>query len=180
MIKRRFGYVLIIILLAIAALTGLFMRYPVKYIELIRKQETSLDTALICAVIHAESKFRPNARSHKDAAGLMQITENTATWMAAEMGMKNYDSHRIYEPEINIAIGCYFLDWLVDYYDGDISLALCAYNAGMGNVNRWLEDPRYSKDGQTLTHIPFPETEQYLQRVETNQKIYNILLFFTN
>lgn len=176
MAKRLISIVFTLAVLAAAFFTGLFTLYPLKYYETIQKNADKLPPGLICAVIHAESKFRPEARSHKDAAGLMQLTENTAIWMAAEMGMQDFEISRLYEPETNIALGSFFLNWLTDYYDGNRELALCAYNAGMGNVNRWLADKQYSADGKTLTKIPFPETEQYLQRVQQNQKIYDFIL----
>lgn len=155
---------------------GVYTCYPVRYMNLIQQHAGRLDAAFICAVIHTESKFRTEVRSNKGAAGLMQITEPTALWMATEMDLNHYNSNRIYEPEVNIAIGCFFLNWLMDYYDNDITLVLCAYNAGIGNVNRWLSDKRYSSDGKTLSDIPFQETEQYVVRVENNQRIYNLLL----
>jgi soluble lytic murein transglycosylase len=62
------------------------------------------------------------------------------------------------------------------YYNGDLHLALCAYNAGLGNVNRWLADPRYSDDGVTLHTIPFMETAQYIERINFNIRVYTFLL----
>ncbi len=129
----------------------------------------------MCAVINTESGFRPLARSPKGAGGLMQLTAETAQWMAETMGIA-FQPDDVWEPAANIAIGCYFLQWLEDYYEGDTLLTLCAYNAGIGNVNRWLADSAYSGDGKTLKSIPFPETAEYVKRVEHNRQVYDFLL----
>jgi len=108
--------------------------------------------------------------------GLMQVTEATGEWIAGMMGMADYDTSMLFDPEINIIIGSYFLNWLWYYYDGDKTLILSGYNAGIGNVNRWLQDGRFSVDGETLIYIPFLETRNYVQRVAQRQQIYSGLL----
>lgn len=167
---------LLLLLLLAAAYSLVRIRYPVRYMDIIKQHAGKLDPVLVCAVIHTESKFKPDAVSPKEAAGLMQITGATAEWMAKEMRLDGYDESRLMEPEINIAIGCYFLNWLMDYYDGYLETALCAYNAGIGNVNRWLQDERYSNDGKTLQEIPFKETRQYVQRIADSRQIYAFLI----
>ncbi len=162
--------------LAAVALTGINLRYPVKYLDLIAEYSGSLQPSFVCAVINTESGFRPLARSSAGAEGLMQLTEGTAAWMAETMNYPQFSRDDVWEPSVNIAIGCYFLQWLEDYYKGDTLLTLCAYNAGIGNVNRWLKDEQYSADGVTLTRIPFPETAEYVRRVEHNKTVYDILL----
>jgi len=152
-------------------------RYPLKYLDIIEKNsaECGIDPALACAVIHAESKFAEEALSHKGASGLMQITENTADWMAAQMGLTDYSYDRIFEPSLNISIGCGYLKWLMDRYQ-NADLAIAAYNAGCGNVDKWLDDPRFSADGKSLNQIPFKETRDYLDRVKINKFIYDIII----
>jgi len=152
--------------------------YPVNYSEYVNENAGGLERSVVYAVIHAESKFRPDAVSKKGAVGLMQVTEATAEWTASLMGMDGFEIGRLTEPAVNIAIGCFFLNWLVDYYGGDLNLALAAYNAGLGNVNRWLADENHSLEGTTLHSIPFRETEQYLKRVRLNKRVYDALLFF--
>jgi soluble lytic murein transglycosylase len=175
--NRRLGwFIIVLLLLCAAALAGLHTVYPIRYSDMVSRYAGRLEPSLIYAVIHAESKFRPEAVSGKGAVGLMQLTEATAKWMADEMKMDGFEHHRLTEPAVNIALGCRYLNWLADYYKNDMNLALCAYNAGPGNVNKWLGDERYSKDGKTLDIIPFPETSQYVQRVEMNKKAYDFLL----
>ena len=168
-------------LLLTASYMAVSIRFPLKYMEAVRENAelNGLPPELIFAVIRAESGFRPDAVSPKGAAGLMQITEATGMWMAGEMGLHGYSRGDAFVPEINVAVGSRYLAWLLDYYGGELPHALCAYNAGMGNVNKWLADERYSSNspnGAKLERIPFPETEKYLERVTMNMRVYKFLL----
>ena len=103
-----------------------------------------VDADLILAVIMAESQFNPSARSKKGAGGLMQLMPITADAL---------DVVDIYSPEENVNAGARHLKWLLDRFDGDLRMALAAYNAGVQNVLR--------HDGVP----PFPETRAYVNRV---------------
>ena len=155
------------ILIALIALitgynTGQKTTYPVAYNEYIYKyaNKNDLDPYLVMAVIKVESNFVPEAHSGY-AGGLMQLTEETAQWNADDMGITYFD---YMDPETNIMLGCHYLKHLIDTYD-NIDTALAAYNGGMGNVASWLSDSRYSSDGKTLNDIPFPETKNYVVKV---------------
>ncbi len=152
--------------------------YPLKYVDIINANaaEYGLEPEFICAVIHAESRFNEKAVSHKGAYGLMQLTSPTAAWLAKEMGIDDFEQEQIFQPEINIKLGTYYLKKLLKNYKGDIINALAAYNAGSGNVSNWLKDPNYSKDGTSLSKIPFPQTKSYIDKVKFNLKLYG--LFF--
>ena len=152
--------------------------YPLKYLDIITKNAAlyNLEPALVCAVIHAESKFAENALSHKGASGLMQVTEKTADWIAGQMDLPDYNYVRIFEPSLNISIGCKYLSWLLDRYN-NTDLAITAYNAGSGNVDKWLKNAEFSSDGKRLEAIPFKETREYLRRVQINKRIYDFFLF---
>ena len=82
---------------------------------------------------------------------------------------------RIILYRLNIAFGCKYFSNLINKYNGNYYLAICAYNAGMGNVNKWLSDSEYSENGKTLHTIPFGETKRYLEKVEKGMKIYKKL-----
>lgn len=146
------------------------VKYPIAYGDLIAQyaNDNNLDPHLVMAVIRVESNFVPEARSHV-AYGLMQVTEETAAWTAKDMGI-TWD-YNFKEPETNIMLGCYYLRHLIDMY-GNIDTALAAYNAGMGNVNEWLANREYSSDGETLSYIPFPETRNYVEKVNTSWEYY--------
>lgn len=151
--------------------------YPLKYGEQVAAaaEETGLSPALLYAVIKTESNFDPNARSHAGAVGLMQMIPETFQWIQRYVhGEELYGDETLSDPEVNIRYGSIVLQYLTEKY-GDEKTALYAYNAGSGNVDKWLGDPRYSNDGKTLHTIPFGETRRYVERIETAQKIYRKL-----
>ncbi len=147
--------------------------FPFKHEEAIVKysKENNLDPYFVLSVIMAESGFRTDATSHKNAMGLMQITEDTGQWIAEQMGLDDYTSDKLYNDEYNIKMGCWYLNNLREEF-GDVDLFVAAYNAGRGNVREWLNNKEYSKDGKTLSYIPYKETKQYVDKVNTYYKIY--------
>lgn len=146
------------------------MFYPRRYSEYVQKysKEYNIDEYLVYSVIKAESKFIPDAQSHKGAKGLMQISDTTAKWAEKEIGI---DSKKIFEPETNIKTGCWYLARLYKEF-GKRDLVIAAYNGGSGNVRKWLEDEEYSKDGVNLHDIPFEETLKYVDKVNNNYSMY--------
>lgn len=172
----------ILCLIALAAAAFLAVRlaygyYPVRHMEIINENAAlfGIEASLICGIIHSESRFSEFAVSPKNASGLMQVTRPTAEWIAGEAGMENFDYADIFDPVINIRIGCHYLKWLLNRYENR-ETAVAAYNAGNGNVDRWLGDRAYSADGITLSEIPFPETRAYVARVNRSCKAYGRLI----
>jgi hypothetical protein len=90
---------------------------------------------LILGVIQVESSFRPRARSHAGARGLMQLMPRTAASLARRLGVE--DDYDICDPAFNVEAGTYYLAWLTTHFDGDLRLALAGYNAGPTRVRRW-------------------------------------------
>ncbi len=168
--------VLCCILLAILYV-GICGYFPLKHYDVIKKyaEEYSLDPALVCAVIRTESNFRENAESKKGARGLMQLMPDTIDWAAAKIPVKNFSYADIEKPDVNIRIGCYLLNYLNESL-GNEKLAIAAYNAGIGNVNKWLSNSQYSHDGEKLHSIPYKETEEYVKKVELYKNVYTLLL----
>lgn len=154
--------------------TMIRMAYPVKYKKTVEfySNKFEVDPNLVYAVIKAESNFTANAVSKKKAVGLMQITKTTGAWGAKTLKLENYTFESLYDPEVNIMIGCWYLSILMQEFDNDLQLVLTAYNAGSGNVNQWLEDKRYSDDGGSLTDIPFNETDRYVKKVNEYYGVY--------
>ena len=173
--------VTILAIIALACIVFLVNRYyPLRYVDIVNEyaQMYDLEPSLVLALIHAESGFNSNIVSPAGASGLMQIMESTAYWLAPQIPLEdfNYEA-QIFDPEINIHIGTFYLRKLADRF-GCMDVALAAYNAGSGNVGQWLNNPEFSEDGQTLDFIPFPETRNYVERVASNQRIYTIILRF--
>ncbi|WP_300300438.1 lytic transglycosylase domain-containing protein [Anaerosolibacter sp.] len=178
---RRLLVVMIIVMIvgAAASSTNWFLKiiYPIHYKSLVEKyaNEYDLDPFLVAAIIRTESKFNEKAKSPKEAKGLMQIAPITGEWAAKELEINDYTEDMLYIPEINIRIGCWYIDRLRGEFDGRLQLILAAYNGGSGNVNKWLNNPEYSQDGVTLKEIPFWETRAYVDKVLKSFKIYSIL-----
>ena len=151
--------------------------YPVKYYNYIEKYSTmyNLDKYLVISLIKAESNFEANANSSKDARGLMQIIPSTGEWIAEQMNLVEFSLDKLYDPEQNIFMGCWYLNNLRNEFNNDYVLLLSAYNAGRGNVNKWLKNKEYSKDGKKLDYIPFKETELYLKKIKFNYNVYKFL-----
>lgn len=150
--------------------------YPLHYEGIIKKysNEYDLDILLVASVIRAESKFDSKAVSPKGARGLMQIASITGNWASRELSIEDYNEDMLFNPEVNIRIGCWYLNKLRKEFDNNMVHILAAYNAGSGNVNKWLRNEKYS-DGTELVVIPFGETKRYIERVERNYRIYNYL-----
>lgn len=116
--------------------------------------------AIVLAVIRTESDFKPDAYSGAGAMGLMQLMPETFRFLRDERLKEDIPDDAVWSPEVNIRYGTYYLSYLFDKF-GDRPTALAAYNAGEGRVMGWLSDTALS-DGNTLLHIPFKETENYV------------------
>ncbi len=140
------------------------LRYPLRYETIIRghARNYDLDPALLAAVVYAESKFHPDARSESGAVGLMQLTPETGKGIALRTGGSSWTVDDLLDPELNVRYGAWYLRYLLRKY-GDERLALAAYNAGQSNVDDWRAH------GQD---IQFPETRAYVGRVEELKRIY--------
>lgn len=139
--------------------------FPIKYKPLIVEysNQFNLQPELISSLIYAESGFDKSAVSNMGAVGLMQIMPSTAEEIANKLGVKEYD---LTSPNDNIQFGCYYLRYLLDIYKGDMVYALCAYNAGLNNVNYW--------DFDNVNEIPIEQTRSYVQKILKCQKFYNV------
>ncbi len=131
---------------------------------------------MVFGVIRAESNFDPDARSIKDARGLMQITGETLDWaMARENKNASYTPEDLYDPKVNIKYGCLILSILYEEFEAD-STVWAAYNAGRGNAQKWLKDRRFSEDGITIHKTPYEETNQYIEKVRKYRQEYREML----
>jgi soluble lytic murein transglycosylase len=160
------GGVLLAVVLVQSAKPGWWERlwYPLRYEQIVRAHARNydLDPALLAAVIYQESKFNANARSSSGAIGLMQLLPDTAKGIAIHTGGTAFRVDDLYDPEINIRYGAWYLRHLLQKY-GDERTALAAYNAGQDNVDRWR---------RAGVGIQFSETRAYVSRVEDLKKIY--------
>lgn len=152
--------------------------YPLGYKEEVAEcsAETGIDPLVVFSIIKIESGFDKSETSGAGAVGLMQIMPETGAFVAEMIEMKEFD---LSEPKDNVRVGCHYLRYLTEKFS-DLSTVVCAYNAGEGNVRKWLADKNYSEDGVTLIRIPFGETERYLDKFiktfSNYKKLYGNLL----
>lgn len=138
-------------------------------------EKNGLDKYTVFSIIKRESKFVHDAQSDKGAKGLMQLTGETAGWTAERIKMTNFKEDDLFDPYTNISLGCAYFAYLLTRYEGDKTLALCAYNAGPSRVDEWLSDTSCSADGKKLTTIPYEETEKYVTDILNYEEKYKQL-----
>lgn len=127
--------------------------------------EAGLDPALVLAVIQAESSGRPRAVSRAGARGLMQLMPATADDVARRHGIRLRGPDDLFDPALNVRLGALYLASLKRVFGDDPRLYLAAYNAGMGNVDKWrLQNPELTSR-QLVEKVAFPETRAYVARV---------------
>src|SRR3954454_24800386 len=146
---------------------------PLRHEDIIRQQSQrkGLDPALVAGVIYQESKFSDRT-SVAGARGLMQITPDTARFIAKQSGGIRFTLAALGAPQINIAYGTLYLRWLLDRYDGRQALAIAAYNAGFGHVDDWVRRAGGPDAFDPKVDIPYPETRGYVQQVLERRKDY--------
>ncbi len=140
--------------------------YPLEYKELIAKYSSqyNLDPNWVAAVIYAESRFNPNARSHAGASGLMQIMPSTGAGIAKKLGVTNFKNQDLFNPETSIWFGTYYLRYFLDSYGNDKTLAEIGYNGGGRAVNSF-------KSRQVIPR----ETSGYIRIIPAAENVYNSL-----
>lgn len=177
-IKRLLGLVIFAfaVYFLIQAIGYLF---PIKYNETAEKYANAngLDVCLVYGIINAESRFDSDAVSNKNAEGLMQIKKDTALWCLDKMGEESKDVDLL-DPETNIKIGTWYFAYLKEEL-GSEELAIIAYNAGISNVKKWVNDGIVDDKVTDPDNIPFDETRLYIKKVTLYRKVYEIIGKFT-
>jgi len=138
------------------------------------------DFTMVHAIARQESEFDETRTSHAGARGLMQLMPGTAREQAGKLGMSYMSANLTGDPQYNIQLGDGYFARMMDYYGGSYPLAVAAYNAGPGNVNKWLRangDPRNGNIDwlQWIERIPIFETKNYVQRVLENAVVYEAM-----
>lgn len=149
--------------------------YPRHFWNLVKKasEEKNIDPYLLLAVIHQESRFDPKAKSSASARGLMQFMLGTARQLALEVGLPNLDASDLYRPEVSIRLGAHYLKKLIQRHNASLEKAVAAYNAGSGNVLRWLAITNSKHDHPVfVSNIGFRETKLYVLKVLGNYHAY--------
>ena len=142
--------------------------YPRKYSQQVEQwaAEYGLDPLLVYAFIRTESGFDPAATSSVEARGLMQMTEETFLWLRSKLGLGEEVSFGdLYDPDVSIRFGCYYLHLCLGRYNGDISTAAAAYHSGWGTVDALLQKEEHSEDGLTLSGFPYNQMHHYVEKI---------------
>lgn len=181
---RRLAVLLVFVVCAALLLPGLWKRaermlYPRKYEALVEQWADTydLDPLLVDAFIRTESGFDPQATSTVDARGLMQMTEETFIWLRSKIAPdEGLLFANLYDPEISIRFGCYYLHLCMERYNGDVATAAAAYHSGWGTVDALLQMEEHSADGETLQGFPYNQMNHYVKKITScyarYQRIY--------
>lgn len=184
-LKNKKWLILVIILVVIIVFLGIFKNkilkiiYPKTYEEIVEtySEQYNIEENLIFAVIKAESNFDADAVSNKGAMGVMQLMEETAKDVAnksrIELDITNIEQEML-NVDNNINIGTKYLSTLLERY-GNKEVALAAYNAGIGNVDSWIEKGIIKKDGSDIENVPYKETNMYVRKILRDYEIYKNL-----
>ena len=138
------------------------------------------DWTMVHAISRQESQFADNAISYAGAQGLMQLMPGTAREQAGKLGIQYLSASLVSDPSYNVQLGNSYIRRMLNYYGGSYPLAIAAYNAGPGNVNKWLAangDPRTGAISWVnwIEAIPIYQTKDYVQRVLENAVVYEAL-----
>ncbi len=181
--NKKILYIFIIILIIIiifkfTSIDNFILKniYPTKYGEYVYKysKENNIDPLLIFAIIKTKSNCNENAKSKSGALGLMQIMPKTAREQAENVNTE-YTNETLYNPEENIRLGITYYKSLLNYYNQNYILAFAAYNAGIGNVDKWIETATINGLGTDAENIPFKETNMYVRKTIHNYEMYKKL-----
>lgn len=171
--KKRRRVVLLLLVIVVGLL---FIRsewlgrtiYPIYYKDEIKRNAElyKLDPLLIASIIRVESNYKPQAVSPKGAIGIMQLMPDTAEWILSHENFGSISLDDIgHEPDAGIRIGTWYIRDLLRQFDGNLVVSLAAYNAGPGKVRQWLKDRTWDGQPDSIDHIPYGETRQYVQKV---------------
>jgi soluble lytic murein transglycosylase len=150
--------------------------YPLAYIDTIQTNahQQKINSLLVLSIIRQESKFDPETRSGVGASGLMQVMPSTADFIAPKLEMSGFN---LMKPIDNIKLGTWYLADMHNSHKDSSLLAVAAYNAGPGNVAKWLKEMNPNDPDEFVENIPFDETQNYLRNVLGNYwnylRIYN-------
>jgi soluble lytic murein transglycosylase len=152
------------------------LSYPRPYTATVESEAAAfdLDPLLIYAVMRAESRYDPGAYGYAGERGLMQIMPPTQEWVSEELG-EGISPGEAFNPEANVHMAAWLLRFLLDHFDGDVELAIAAYNGGAASVDAWQADPLVSDRDDLLRWIGFGQTREYLEKVSLYYRVYQAL-----
>ncbi|MDF2836407.1 MAG: lytic transglycosylase [Paenibacillus sp.] len=170
-LRRRLVLAALIVVIAVLFVRSDWLArwmYPIHYKDDIRASATNYDLEphLVAAIIRAESNYETGKESKKGALGLMQLMPTTAEWVVEKAGFQSVNQDMLmHRADVSIEIGSWYLGALNDQFDHNMVASIAAYNAGPGNVRKWLDEGSWDGKLDSSDRIPFGETRHYVQRV---------------
>lgn len=170
-LRRRMLLAALVVMLAVLFVRSDWLArliYPIHYKDDIRASALNyeLEPHLVAAIIRSESNYQTGRESKKGALGLMQLMPTTAEWVVEKAGFQSVDEEMLmHRADVSIEIGSWYLGTLIKQFDHNLVASTAAYNAGPGNVRKWLDEGSWDGELQTSDRIPFGETRHYVQRV---------------
>ena len=133
----------------------------------------ALDEFLVYSVIREESHFDKEAVSVSDARGLMQLLPSTALETAAQGGpFGNFKTPQLFFPDVNLDLGCYYLSWLLEIFEGNFAVSLAGYNGGPTSAKIWYEENGSLAVDEFIEEIPLRAVEKL--REENSQELRRV------
>ncbi len=129
----------------------------------------------MASLIRQESEFNPQAISHANAWGLMQLLPINGRSEAREAKLLNFTTPQLLQPQVNLQLGTHYFKSVLDEYNGQVEYALAAYNAGEHRVADWRAAGKYRDIAEFVESIPFTETRDYVQAILRNAQVYRQL-----
>ena len=138
-------------------------------------RQNNLDPFLMAALARQESEFNPKAVSGSSARGLTQIMPSTGRELSRRLRIRPYSTARLFQPQVNLQLGAYYLRSVADSVDGRWEAALAAYNAGLSRAKDWSTWGEFREAAEFVETVPFTQTREYIQIVLRNADIYRQL-----
>jgi len=151
--------------------------YPLYYEEVIRERalEYEIDPLLVLAMIREESRFNSWNESVAGARGLMQIIFSTGEWIAQKLNIEDFNDDMLFDPEVNIDLGCWYINYLKGRFSNDSILVISGYNAGPGTTSKWLKQYDRSDLDNFVENVPYSETREHIKKVMKSYQMYKRL-----
>lgn len=153
------------------------LAFPIPYRADLERfaRQNNLDPFLVAALARQESEFNPKAVSVVSARGLTQIMPSTGRELSRRLRIRPYSTARLFQPQVNLQMGTYYLRSVVDSVDGRWEAALAAYNAGLSRAKDWSTWGEFREPAEFVETVPFTQTREYIQIVLRNADIYRQL-----
>lgn len=151
--------------------------YPIYYEDTIRERalEYEIDPLLVLAMIREESRFNSWNESVAGARGLMQIIFSTGEWIALKLNLEDFNDDMLFDPEVNIDLGCWYINYLNERFSNDLILVISGYNAGPGTTSKWLKQYDRSDLDNFVENVPYSETREHIKKVTKSYQMYKRL-----